>query len=120
MIRRITRGWPEWCCAEADRWAERKGLSEILRDRQNGYIGTGMTTNRSYDEIIDFLAAGTTPDSLLAFRPSQRTTERVQDLVEKTKQGTISSDEQSELDDYLQLEHLLILAKARAREHTRP
>ena len=76
-----------------------------------------MTTNRSYDEILDFLAAGTSPDALVAFRPSQKTTQRVEELVEKNKQGTISSEEQSELDDYLQLEHLLILAKARAREH---
>ena len=77
-----------------------------------------MTTNRSYDEVIDFLAAGITPDALVAFRPSQKTTQRVEDLVEKNKQGTISPDEQSELDDYLQLEHILILAKARAREHS--
>ena len=76
-----------------------------------------MSTDKSYDEIIDFLAAGSTPDSLLAFRPSRKTAQRVEALVEKNKQGTISLDEQSELDDYLQLEHLLILAKARAREH---
>jgi len=55
---------------------------------------------------------------LVAFRPSQKTTQRVQELVEKNKRETISSEEQSELEDYLQLEHLLILAKARAREHT--
>lgn len=78
-----------------------------------------MSTNKSYDEIIDFLAAGTTPDALLAFRPSQKTTQRVEELIEKSKQGVISSEEQSELDDYLQLEHILILAKARAREHIR-
>ena len=77
-----------------------------------------MSTDKSYDEIIDFLAAGSTPDSLLAFRPSPKTTQRVEELVEKNKQGTISVEEQSELDDYLQLEYLLILAKARARQHT--
>jgi hypothetical protein len=38
-------------------------------------------------------------------------------LVENSRQGTISPEEQSELDDYLQLEHLLIVAKARARQH---
>lgn len=78
-----------------------------------------MSTIKSYDEIIDFLAGGTTPDALVAFRPSDKAVQRVQSLVAKRKDGSISSEEQSELDDYLQLEHILILAKARARQHTR-
>jgi hypothetical protein len=78
-----------------------------------------MSTGKSYDEIIDFLAAGTTPDALVAFRPSHKATQRVERLVEKSKKGIISHEEQSELEDYLQLEHILILAKARARKHTR-
>ncbi len=54
----------------------------------------------------------------MAFRPSDKATQRVAKLVSKAKDGTISNEEQSELDDYLQLEHILILAKARARQHT--
>lgn len=78
-----------------------------------------MSTTKSYDEIVDFLAAGITPDTLVAFRPSDQATRRVEGLVAKSKDGTISIEEQSELDDYLQLEHILILAKARARQHIR-
>jgi hypothetical protein len=77
-----------------------------------------MSIDKSYDEIIDFLAAGTTPHSLVAFRPSQKAAQRVEELVGKSKEGTLSHEEQSELEDYLQLEHILILAKARARKHT--
>ena len=77
-----------------------------------------MSTAKSYDEIVDFFAAGTTPESLVAFRPSDESTQRVQELVSKSKEGNISTEEQSELEDYLQLEHILILAKARARQHT--
>jgi hypothetical protein len=72
----------------------------------------------SYDEIIDFIAAGTTPEAVVAFRPSKRVQERVAGLVERSKDGSISPEEQSELEDYLQLEHIMILAKARARQHT--
>ena len=72
---------------------------------------------RLYEDVINFLAAGMTPDALLAFRPSEETTRRLEDLVENSRHGTISLEEQSELDDYLQLEHILILAKARARQH---
>lgn len=77
-----------------------------------------MSTTKSYEEIVDFFAAGTTPESVVAFRPSEQATLRVAELVAKSKDGTISAEEQSELDDYLQLEHILILAKARARQHT--
>jgi hypothetical protein len=40
------------------------------------------------------------------------------ELVERSKDGSISSEEQSELEDYLQLKHIMIMAKARARQHT--
>jgi hypothetical protein len=77
-----------------------------------------MNAARSYDEIIDFIAAGTTPEAVIAFRPSAAVQERVATLVERSKAGGISPEEQSELEDYLQLEHIMIMAKARARQHT--
>jgi len=42
----------------------------------------------------------------------------VAELIAKNKDGDILAEEQSELDDYLQLERILILAKARAHQHT--
>ena len=77
-----------------------------------------MSTTKSYDEIVEFLAAGTTPASIVAFRPSNDTARRVAKLVGKSKDGSISTEDQSELEDYLQIEHILVLAKARARQHT--
>jgi hypothetical protein len=77
-----------------------------------------MSTTKSYDEIVNFFTAGTTPEAVVAFRPSDEATRRVVELVAKSKDGTVSTEEQSELDDYLQLEYILILSKARARQHT--
>ncbi len=77
-----------------------------------------MNTAKLYEEIIDFIAAGTTPEAVVAFRPSNSAQRRVAELVERSKDGSISSDEESELEDYLQLEHIMIMAKARARQHT--
>lgn len=74
------------------------------------------STAKSYDEIIDFIAAGTTPEAVVAFRPSDSVQQRVTELVERSKEGSISAEEQSELEDYLQLEHIMIMAKARARQ----
>lgn len=72
---------------------------------------------RAYEEIVDFLAAGTSPQSLIGFRPSEATKARLADLLQREKVEGLSSDEVSELDHYLQLEHLMRLAKARARAH---
>jgi hypothetical protein len=80
--------------------------------------GQAMSATKSYDEIIDFIAAGTTPEAVVAFHPSDGVRQRVAELVERSKDGRISSEEQSELEDYLQLEHILIMAKARERRHT--
>lgn len=76
-----------------------------------------MGTNKSYEEIIDFIAAGTTPAAVAAFHPSPSVQQRVAELVERSKDGDISAEDQSELDDYLQLEHIMIMAKARARRY---
>ena len=72
---------------------------------------------RAYDEVVDFLAAGVTPGSLVAFRPSEATRARVAELIGREKNDGLSPEETAELDDYMQLEHLMRLAKARARAH---
>jgi len=71
--------------------------------------------NKAFDELADFLAAGSTPASLLEFQPSQETRARVQELIHKENDSSLLPEEASELDDYLKLEHLMRLAKARAR-----
>jgi hypothetical protein len=72
---------------------------------------------RAYEEIVDFLAAGTNPHALIAFRPSDAARARVADLLEREKADGLSPEETSELSHYLQLEHLMRLAKARARAY---
>ena len=76
-----------------------------------------MSIPRAYEEVIEFIAAGTSPRNVVAFRPSKTARERASDLIHREKAATLSPDEKSELDHYLQLEHLMRLAKARARRH---
>ena len=75
-----------------------------------------MNALKVYEEVVDFIAAGTTPQNVIAFRPSESAQSRVEDLLALEKEGELSSAERSELDHYLQLEHLMRLAKARARD----
>jgi hypothetical protein len=82
----------------------------------SGMLEQTMNTAKSYEEVIDFIAAGTTPEALVAFRPSSSVQQRVAELLESSREGRISAEDQSELEDYLQLEHIMIMAKARARQ----
>lgn len=75
-----------------------------------------MNTTKAYEEVVDFIAAGTTPQNVIAFRPSKEAQDRVSDLLEREKEGNLSASEKSELDHYLQLEHLMRMAKARAHD----
>ena len=76
-----------------------------------------MPMTRAYEEIVDFIAAGTSPRDVVAFHPSETTKARVADLIHREKTTGLSPDETAELDHYLQLEHVMRLAKARARSY---
>ena len=76
-----------------------------------------MSVARVYDEFVEFIAAGSSPQNLIAFRPSEKTKKRVFDLIEREREESLSPDEKSELDHYLQIEHLMRLAKAKARKY---
>ena len=67
------------------------------------------------DEIVDFIAAGTTLDSVAHFEASPEMRGYVAMLIQKEKDEGLTDDEASELDHFLKLEHLMRLAKARAR-----
>lgn len=74
-----------------------------------------MTLAQAFDEILDFLAAGTTAQSIADFRPSDQAQARVRELIERRSEAAITPAENEELEEYLRLEHLMIMAKARAQ-----
>lgn len=73
------------------------------------------TAQRSYDEIVDVLARGGGAGTVLAFRPSAEAQARVRDLLARSKAGSLTDDEQAELDRFEEIERLMQLVKARAR-----
>jgi hypothetical protein len=70
----------------------------------------------AYLEIIEFIASGTTPEAVAHFRPSLEAQERVASLIERQNAARLSSEEKAELDHFMELEHILRMAKARARQ----
>jgi hypothetical protein len=77
---------------------------------------TVAQTQPAYMEMVDFIANGTTPDQVVNYRPSPAVQRRVSELLEKNNAGVLSEDDQTELDHYLELEHIFRMAKIRARE----
>jgi len=68
----------------------------------------------AYDELVDVIATGPAAQRIVQFRASEENQRRVTDLLEREKAGSLTPQETAELDRYLQLEHLVRLAKARA------
>lgn len=72
--------------------------------------------NPAYLEIIDFIAAGTTSEAVARFQPSPQAQQRVAELIEREKADGLSPEEKAELDHFMELEHILRMAKAKARQ----
>jgi hypothetical protein len=70
---------------------------------------------RAYDEIIGFIASGSTPSTVAGFQPSDAARGQLDDLLTRQKSEQLTPEEAAELDHYLELEHVMRLAKARAR-----
>ena len=73
--------------------------------------------SKAIDEIVDFIASGTTPDQVASFRPSEESKAEVAELIHKEKTAGLSAEEKASLNIYLQLEHIMRLAKARAHQN---
>jgi hypothetical protein len=65
-------------------------------------------------DIIAALTSQPTPEQVLALRPSDAMQARVSELLRRSKAEGLTRAEETELDRYLYLEHLVRLAKARA------
>ncbi len=73
-----------------------------------------MTVRKAFDDVAEILA-NMNPAKILEMRAPAAMSERVEELVEKKKNGAISDEEATELERYLSLDLLIGLAKARAR-----
>jgi hypothetical protein len=73
------------------------------------------TATPAYLEIIDFLAAGATPQAIVDYHPSAELRRRVVELIAREREAGLSLEDRSELDHAMVLEHILRIAQQRAR-----
>lgn len=74
------------------------------------------TASPAYLEIIDFIAAGSTSAEVAHFRPSPEAQRRVAELIDREKTASLCLEEKAELDHFMELEHILRMAKAKAKQ----
>ncbi len=69
-----------------------------------------------YDEIVELITSAPRPEAILKFKPSQTAQLRLEFLLSKNAESNLTELEKHELDQFLLVEHLMRLAKARARQ----
>ena len=70
---------------------------------------------KAYEEVADFIARRG-PREVADFRPSAQARDRVSELLRQEKEQGLNGGVRRELDHYEDLELLMNLAKARARQ----
>jgi len=68
-----------------------------------------------FSEVIEFLAQGPSHQAIINFKVSAKVQSRLEELLDKGREGKLLPQEQAELNTFQQINHLLILLKARAR-----
>lgn len=78
-----------------------------------------MDAPPTYDllhELVDFLTASPTPEAIVAFRPSDALEQRLSDLLARKRTDGLSQEEQTELDEFMRMNHFMNMLKIRARQ----
>jgi hypothetical protein len=75
----------------------------------------GRAAHPVFQETLDFLTSRPTPEQIVAFKASPAAQERLEELLDKSREEGLSEEEEDELDAYEQVNDLMILLKAHAR-----
>lgn len=73
-----------------------------------------------YDSLVDLLVQGGNKREILNFRLGSKPQSRLDELLQKNRNGTLSPEETSELDTFEQFEHVVRLLKARVLQSQEP
>ena len=76
-----------------------------------------MVTFSVFDEVATFMTSMPKPEAVMNFKPSSASQIRLEELLDKKREEGLSDSEIHELDQFLMVEHLMRLAKARARTY---
>ncbi len=75
-----------------------------------------MVTYRAFDEVIDFITSFPSTEQVLAYQPSHTSVQRLELLLDKKQEEQLNDEEAHELDQFLMVEHLMRIARKKARK----
>ena len=95
------------------------GADDFPRDRLPEVLARGLTEsfplpNEVSCYILRFLTSNPSPQEVLDFKPTQAMQERIRELLEKNREGQLTSAESAELEEYGRINRFISLLKARA------
>jgi hypothetical protein len=94
---------------------EQDHLAEIIaRGLRRGWFGASGLRR----EVISFLARRPTRDEILEFRPSKAAVKRSRDLLARHQNGTLSPEEEAELDEMCDVDSFVSLIKTEILRQT--
>lgn len=67
------------------------------------------------DVVTDFLASAPGLEEIANYRLPEPLHVRAHQLLDKNREGTLTAEERTEMDDFLDIDHLMTLVKAKAR-----
>lgn len=73
-----------------------------------------VRASSAYDQFLEYLAGKVTAEDILAFQAPEEAQERLDQLTQKNKAGTLTSVEAAELDEMLAFNRLMTLLKTKA------
>lgn len=97
--------------------AVQERLPEVLA---HGLGELSPLPNEVYRYILKFLVNQPTSAEMLTFEPAPEMVKRASELLEKNREGRLSAAEETELDEYLRINHLVTMLKAGALSHLNP
>jgi hypothetical protein len=101
-----------------DRLAERlRPLSPWLPTvLELSLVGFKTRAVQTASELIAFLSAGPSPQEVAACTVSDKAQQRLRRLLALNEAGLLSEEEQTELDEIEQIEHIMLMLKVDARK----
>jgi hypothetical protein len=75
-----------------------------------------VTQSSAYAEVYKFLVSSPTPEQIISFHASETTQERVRQLLNQNGEGQLTAEEQAELDEFENVNHMVSMLKIYARQ----
>jgi hypothetical protein len=77
---------------------------------------SSQKTTTVSDEVLDFLISSPTPQQIVDFQASEAAQARLRYLLERKRSGTLTAEENAEMEEMSHLNHFVVLLKARAHK----